>query len=476
MNACDCTRSSAGTRRSCRRRGPTSRPCRRARAPTIIARKAANPSMNGQRANRPAPANDADRPHPLGPDPVGELAERHGEEERHHARDGQAEADLGGRQPDDLGEEHRAAGEERALADREQHRLHRELPRQRRRREEPVEARAQGHVAIAATRALTSVSVAFAAWLEARGEPGRSWSRPRAPPGGPSGWLLSRRAVLASVRGHRAAARRRGPWVLRCPRRTSPGCRWLRARWSRGTSRCADDVAGRRRLVHLAGADPAAPDARRARRRPPRCAAPTRCCSAAARSTPRCARRAAAAGVRVVATYGSAETAAAASTTACRSTASPSRSTPTAGSGSAGRRCSTATTATPTLTAEVLVDGWFLTADAGRLDDDGRLQVLGRVDDVVVSGGVNVPGPAVAARLRAHPDVVDAEVLGVPDEEWGNRLVAFVVGAVDRSTSCATGWPPRTRARGRRARSSRSTRSRCCPTASPTGSRSQELA
>ena len=53
----------------------------------------------------------------------------------------------------------------------------------------------------------------------------------------------------------------------------------------------------------------------------------------------------------------------------------------------------------PELTAEALVDGWFLTSDAGRLDEDGRLTVLGRVDDMVVSGGVNVPrtgrrGPA----------------------------------------------------------------------------------
>jgi O-succinylbenzoic acid--CoA ligase len=84
----------------------------------------------------------------------------------------------------------------------------------------------------------------------------------------------------------------------------------------------------------------------------------------------------------------------------------------------------------PQLTAEVLVDGWFLTSDAGRLDDDGHLHVLGRLDDVVVSGGVNVPAPAVAARLREHPDVEAAEVLGVPDEEWGHRLVAFVVGDV----------------------------------------------
>ena len=83
----------------------------------------------------------------------------------------------------------------------------------------------------------------------------------------------------------------------------------------------------------------------------------------------------------------------------------------------------------PALTASTLVDGWFLTSDAARIDEDGRLQVLGRVDDVVVTGGVNVPGPAVARRLREHPGVAEAEVLGVPDPEWGNRLVAFVVPA-----------------------------------------------
>ena len=85
----------------------------------------------------------------------------------------------------------------------------------------------------------------------------------------------------------------------------------------------------------------------------------------------------------------------------------------------------------PGLTASVLEDGWFVTSDAGRLDEDGRLQVLGRVDDVVVSGGVNVATPAVAVRLRQHPGVAAAEVLGVPDEEWGHRVVAFVVPSDD---------------------------------------------
>jgi o-succinylbenzoate---CoA ligase len=82
----------------------------------------------------------------------------------------------------------------------------------------------------------------------------------------------------------------------------------------------------------------------------------------------------------------------------------------------------------PDATAAVLVDGWFHTSDAGRFDEDGRLQVLGRVDDMVISGGVNVPAAAVAARLREHPRVGAAEVVGLPDPEWGNRVVAVVVG------------------------------------------------
>jgi O-succinylbenzoic acid--CoA ligase len=89
-------------------------------------------------------------------------------------------------------------------------------------------------------------------------------------------------------------------------------------------------------------------------------------------------------------------------------------------------------------TAQVLVQGWFHTSDAGRIDEDGRLQVLGRLDDMVVSGGVNVPAAAVAARLREHPLVEAAEVLGVDDAEWGNRVVAVVVG--DLALDDARAW------------------------------------
>lgn len=75
-------------------------------------------------------------------------------------------------------------------------------------------------------------------------------------------------------------------------------------------------------------------------------------------------------------------------------------------------------------------DGWFTTADAGSFTD-GVLSVFGRVDDMVITGGVKVATPAVASRLRQHRWVRAAEVLGVPDPEWGQRVVAFVVGEVD---------------------------------------------
>jgi o-succinylbenzoate---CoA ligase len=71
-------------------------------------------------------------------------------------------------------------------------------------------------------------------------------------------------------------------------------------------------------------------------------------------------------------------------------------------------------------------DGWLTTGDLGRVVD-GRLEVLGRADDVVISGGENVPAAAVAARLREHPGVADAAVTGRVDPEWGETVVAVVV-------------------------------------------------
>ena len=72
-------------------------------------------------------------------------------------------------------------------------------------------------------------------------------------------------------------------------------------------------------------------------------------------------------------------------------------------------------------------DGGFVTSDLGEIVD-GRLRVLGRADDLIVTGGKKVAPPRVERALRALPAISDAVVVGVPDAEWGERVAALVVG------------------------------------------------
>jgi O-succinylbenzoic acid--CoA ligase len=72
-------------------------------------------------------------------------------------------------------------------------------------------------------------------------------------------------------------------------------------------------------------------------------------------------------------------------------------------------------------------DGWLRTADRGALDAGGGLTVLGRGDDVIVTGGENVTPDEVEAALLAHPGIADAAVAGVADGEWGQVLCAWIV-------------------------------------------------
>ncbi|HEU4676133.1 MAG TPA: o-succinylbenzoate--CoA ligase [Motilibacteraceae bacterium] len=81
----------------------------------------------------------------------------------------------------------------------------------------------------------------------------------------------------------------------------------------------------------------------------------------------------------------------------------------------------------PDLTATALVDGRHVTNDLGRLRADGTLEVLGRADDVVVTGGEKVALPLVEAALLTHPGVREAAATAVPDPEWGQKVVAVVV-------------------------------------------------
>ena len=281
------------------------------------------------------------------------------------------------------------------------------------------------------------VVAALADWLDAVEEPEPLVVETSGSTGRPKRVRLSRRAVLASVMTSRRRLGGTGPWLLALPASYVAGvqviCRSLvgghtptlleeHASFAEATRamgegdrfvslvptqlhRLLDTAEGEEalRTFHtiLLGGGPIEPALRV---------------------------RAAKAGVRLVATYGSAETAG-----GCVYDGEPLDGVAIA-LGPEGR----IRIAGPTLfegyaddvalTERVLVDGWFHTADAGRLDEDGRLVVLGRLDDVVVSGGVNVPTPAVATRLREHPSVRAVEVLGVADDEWGMRVVAFVVG------------------------------------------------
>ena len=72
-------------------------------------------------------------------------------------------------------------------------------------------------------------------------------------------------------------------------------------------------------------------------------------------------------------------------------------------------------------------DGWFPTNDGGWIDDEGFLYVEGRLDDVIVRGGENMSPGEIEDVLRAHPNVADVAVLGVPDNEWGEKVAAVVV-------------------------------------------------
>jgi 2-furoate---CoA ligase len=83
----------------------------------------------------------------------------------------------------------------------------------------------------------------------------------------------------------------------------------------------------------------------------------------------------------------------------------------------------------PDADAKAIREGWYHTGDTGHLDDEGDLWVDGRVDDMIVSGGENIHPLEVEDVLAAHPGVSEVAVVGAPDERWGQRVVAVVVGS-----------------------------------------------
>ncbi len=80
----------------------------------------------------------------------------------------------------------------------------------------------------------------------------------------------------------------------------------------------------------------------------------------------------------------------------------------------------------PKATAEAGRFGWHHTGDIGRLDADGFLYIVDRAKDMIITGGFNVYSVEVEQALMQHPDVQDSAVIGLPDEKWGEAVVAVL--------------------------------------------------
>jgi acyl-CoA synthetase (AMP-forming)/AMP-acid ligase II len=89
----------------------------------------------------------------------------------------------------------------------------------------------------------------------------------------------------------------------------------------------------------------------------------------------------------------------------------------------------------PEASARVLRDGWFHTGDVGVLDDEGYLSIVGRMKELIRSGGESVAPAEVEAVLAGHPDVAEIAVVGIPDDRWGEIVCAVVVPTPDASPS-----------------------------------------
>lgn len=88
----------------------------------------------------------------------------------------------------------------------------------------------------------------------------------------------------------------------------------------------------------------------------------------------------------------------------------------------------------PEATAEALRNGWLHTGDIGRMDEDGFFYILDRKNDLLISGGFNVYPREVEDALLACDGVVEAAVVGIPDEKWGERVHAVIAGRTGLDT------------------------------------------
>jgi fatty-acyl-CoA synthase len=80
----------------------------------------------------------------------------------------------------------------------------------------------------------------------------------------------------------------------------------------------------------------------------------------------------------------------------------------------------------PETTARAIVDGWFHTGDLGKLDEDGHMAIVGRLKDMIISGGANIYPAEIERAVETHPAVAASAVIGVPDAKWGEVGKAVV--------------------------------------------------
>jgi len=81
----------------------------------------------------------------------------------------------------------------------------------------------------------------------------------------------------------------------------------------------------------------------------------------------------------------------------------------------------------PQATSEVFRDGWLRTGDIGQFDGDGHVYLVDRAKDMIVSGGENIYPHEIEDVVRSHPAVSDVAIIGVPDDKWGETVMAFIV-------------------------------------------------
>ena len=87
----------------------------------------------------------------------------------------------------------------------------------------------------------------------------------------------------------------------------------------------------------------------------------------------------------------------------------------------------------PEETRSVFWDEWFRSGDLGKIDEDGYLYIVDRLKDMIITGGENVYPREIEELLYSHPEVEECAVIGLPDKEWGERILALITPKAGRT-------------------------------------------